>query len=332
MTIFKKKTSIGLEIDEQEIRAVEIFKKNNVKTIKKGSICIPKDSVSEGIINDEELVGNFIDKLWKECDFSNKSVNLGISNKNIMVRFVEFPLIPESKLEMVIKNQAKDYIPIDLESVVFDYEIISKNEDKMEVLVVAAMKEVISSYLKALNIAKLKPSEIEVSNLAVQRIISKNALTGTAAVLNIGNCMSNILIVNSNRPKLARVLPTSVKNFTDMMNIEVCDFIEFINQKEFVCDEDAINKWIESISNDLYSSVSYYQSTGEVEPPEIVYICGTGAKFPQLAERLQEYLNVKVELINPLEQYKIQKSNLSLSNDFVEYSLCISLACREMEV
>ncbi len=332
MSLIKKKVSIGLEIEEREIRVVEISrKKEESSIIKTGNIFIPEGAVKDGIIKDEKIVGKAMEELWKDNKFSTKEVNLGLSSKNVMVRFIELPKIPKSKLKLVIENQAREYIPVDIENVVFDYEVLNEYEDKMEVLFVAVLKNVINSFLKALKIANLKPIEIESSILSLQRFFSEKTDEETFAVLNIGNCMNNILIINSNVPKLARALPTSVVTLTNMLGIDISEFYEFINSKEFINNEDILNNWIEAISNDLFTSVSYYQSTGAVDTPEKIYLCGKGAKYPKIASRLQEYLNVDVEYINPLNKFKITDSNNNTQSNYKEYSIGISLACRELE-
>ncbi len=60
------------------------------------------------------------------------------------MRFANFPKVEQSKLSNIIKFQAQEYLPLSIDSVVFDYSIIGETVEasnpKWEVLLVAAKK------------------------------------------------------------------------------------------------------------------------------------------------------------------------------------------------
>lgn len=327
MFLFKEKTAIGLEIDEPEIRiAIITFNRNN-RALHTASILLPENTVEEGMIKDTEVIGILLKEFWKKNSLSNKKVVLGIFNQNIMVRFAEFPKLPKNKLEAILKNQSKDFIPVDINNVIFDFDIIneiqSENESKLELLIVAAIKEMIENYLAVLKIAKLNPIDIEPSILSLYRIIPQEHLANTIALIDLGNSKSNILINSEGTPKLARVLPTCVNKLVETAGI---NFDELITSAELY--DEIINQWMLELANEIYSSVSYYQSQGALTPPKILYLCGKGAKITGITYKLQDLLNVSVKLFNPLERLKINNTEVHNS---IDYSICIALACRELE-
>ncbi|UMZ73513.1 type IV pilus biogenesis protein PilM [Natranaerofaba carboxydovora] len=214
-----KKNIIGLEINDKEIKAVELSeRKGQIDIVNFGSKNLPKGAVKEGIVVKPDIVGQTLAELWQESKFKERNVVMGLANQNVLVRFTSFPKVDKSKLDNMIKYQASEYMPVSLDkdTVVFDYSIIGEtvqsDNDMWEVLMVAGKRDMIDGFITSLKIAGLNPKEIEVLPLSLLGLLNVQNEKKVVAIVDISYGISNLLIVDSKKPRLARMMPTAYED------------------------------------------------------------------------------------------------------------------------
>ncbi len=333
MFLFAGKRAVGLEIDDCEVRAVELGKKGgNISLLNWGRMSIEQGIVKDGIINDPKKLAQALIKLWDEKRFRSRDVVIGVSNQGVLVRFANFPRMPEAKLDKFIRFQSQDFLPVSLDSIVFDYSVVGEvNEDdsdqkKLHVLLVGAKKDMIDTYIRTLKFANLEPLDIEVSPLALMRSISKEDNKKVIAVVDISYGLSNIVVSELGIPKLARMVQSSITHAAEM---SACTVEELVSgEKEFLPDSMLI--WSEVLAGEIHTSIGYYLAQKDSKNVDKIVLSGRGANFKGLAENLRDMLNVPVEVIKPLQNITIA-SNADIRNKSLDFALSISLAYRGME-
>jgi len=334
MFLLGRKRTIGLEIDDCEVRAVELEKKRgNIYLLNWGRMTIEPGLVKDGIINEPQKLGLSISKLWNERKFKSTSVVLGVSNQGVLVRFAYFPKIPKNKLDKFIRFQSQEFLPVPLDTIVFDYSVVGEvvdNEDnkKLHVLLVGAKKDMINGYIQTLNFAKLEPLDIEVSPLALLRSINKEDKRKVVAVVDINYGLSSIVVSEFGVPKLARMVQSNMTLAAKMSACSVEDIIS--GQKEFLPETLAV--WSEILAGEIHTSIGYYLAQRNSRDVDKIILSGRGANYTGLAENLKDMLNVPVEPIKPLENI-FNKSSIGadFNNKYLDFSLSLSLAYKGME-
>src|SRR5690606_838539 len=84
---------------------------------------------------------------------------------------IEIPLMDESKAEVAVMFEAEAYIPMPMDQVYFDWQILSKNSKTMEVLIIASPKEYVDRFMSIIESAGLKLCGIEVESQSVSRAL-----------------------------------------------------------------------------------------------------------------------------------------------------------------
>ncbi|HHX50489.1 MAG TPA: pilus assembly protein PilM [Clostridia bacterium] len=113
--LFATKTMVGVEIDDGEIRGVELEKHQGRLSLGSwGSYPLPDNAVKEGVILQPEKVGGALEELWRQEGFKQREIITGVSNQGVLVRFASFPQVPPEKLDGVIRFQAQDHLPVPL--------------------------------------------------------------------------------------------------------------------------------------------------------------------------------------------------------------------------
>jgi type IV pilus assembly protein PilM len=339
MGLFSRSGVVGLEIDNGIIRAVEMKKKPGKPIlVAAGQVVIPDTAVVDGIVNDREAVAAALDRLWSEARFGTRNVVLGMFNQSVLMRLIEFPKVPKDKLAQALTLQVGDYFPIPLSQMVMDYAVVGetkKEEESMyEVLLVATKKEQLYMNLDALNRSRLTPLAIDPSPLSLMRTLAKEKLTGTTVVVDIANGLSTILLVMEGMPRFARVMPSSLRQYTkEMAGTFGMSEQEAAVSRERTTGEGVFSKWGQNVANDIRSSISYFMKQENFSDVDRVILSGKGAKVVGLVDMLSEELSVSVEMIDPWTHVNVKDmSGLDCKLEGPNFATCVGLALRGLEV
>jgi type IV pilus assembly protein PilM len=329
MALFGKKAVVGLEMDSREIRAVEMTGETGTpRVIAWGKIPLPEGSVTDGQIVDPEQVKNALAELKKASGIASSDVLLGVSNQGVLVRFANFPKVDEAKQDQMIRMQAQDFLPLPLSSAVLDYAIISKDEaEQLEVLLVAARKEMISLFVSTFSATGWKLKDIDVSTLVLSRVLPPKAFRETVAVVDMAYGQTGFMINAEGNPRLVRLLPVQFKDIAKVKNCEIADILECT----YTGDEE-LKPWLDSLTNELRSSINYFHGMQSAYKVGRVYLSGRGSRLRGLADSLSMAIGMPVELIDPIENAGIASHfEDAIVQEAADYSVCMSLALRGLE-
>lgn len=336
MAVSAASRSVGLEIDSGMIRAVEATgSPGSTRLINMAGAPVPDGAVEEGIVIQPQEVGMALNKLWSRGPMRSRSVMLGITNQSVLVRYATIPKVPADKLANVIRFHAQEQLPIPLESVVLDHmvvgETVIEENTVLEVLLVAARRDMLQGFLEALSIAKLEPADIDVSTLTLMRTLPAAALKRPVAVVNVANGLSNILITAQGRPRMARLVSVKLKDLADGFNCALKDVVQ-VRAENIPAHRGIYSEWISSLINETRSSITYYQNQENAHELEAIIINGRGALLKGIAAEMQQALDLPVRVVNPFSGFvngeqKTRGSGIKA----VEFAISAGLARRGLE-
>ena len=369
----KASSSIGLDIETNTFRVVQLRPSSDKPVLLNyGSIKVPVGAVIEGEIVDVDMAAQTLAQLWKKTGLSEKKVAIGIANQKVVVRLIPFPLMDKKELRSAIKYQAQDFIPIPIEEAILDFDIVGEftneeNERMMEVLLVAAQRDMVENNIAALNKAGLKPQVIDVSSFALVRVlVDKPSILPeengeeAVALVDIASGITNIVVVERGTPRFTRVASLAGNNFTqriaDAMNVSFDEAEELKvkvglpvpkNEKEEVKEEappvepekvkvvqDILLKEINKFIGEVRRSIDYYltQRPG-VKSIKRVILSGNGAKMKNLALHLEKGLQVQADFGHPLQKVKIgpKLSQDLLASEELAIAISLGLGLRGLE-
>ena len=174
MRLGKKFNLVGLDIGSRTIKAGEIVDGKSGPTLKSfGSIDIPPGTIEEGNIVEPARVADAIRQMYKKFGIKENNVAISIGGYSVIVKKITVQTMEEEQLQETINLEAEQYIPFDIADVNLDFQILGENEhnaNQMNVLLVAAKKEMINDYVKLIQMAKLNPCVIDIDAFALQNI------------------------------------------------------------------------------------------------------------------------------------------------------------------
>lgn len=183
-TVKKEKSVVGLEIEAGSVAASEVRVGGSHELTKTAIAPLPDGAFHDGEVVDQDAVAASLRSLFAEHKLS-KRVRLGISNQRVVVRTMRLPAIDDPKeLDAAVRFQAQEQVPMPLDQAVLDYRVVGgaaeteESSAKIDVILVAARREMIDASLRPLRQAGLQPVGIDLSAFGLIRALGDAAPAG----------------------------------------------------------------------------------------------------------------------------------------------------------
>lgn len=313
-----KKTSVGLDIGSGIIKLVVVDHAGSEPELTKVATTeVAADAIVEGEVMDPGMVAEAIRGLFATAGVKKKAVVTAVGGRDVIVKKIQMDRMKEGDAREVIRWEAEQHVPFDMANVELDFQILDPDAEglQMNVLLVAAKRELVESRVGLLAEAGLSPAIIDVDAFAIHNAFELNhpdAMQGVVGLVNIGHEVTNVNILEDGIPVLTRDLAVGTRRFR-----------EDLQREKGLAGEEA-EKVIQGMSQhpDL---AGYVEARGEeiavgVERAAAflatasrsagglsrVYTIGGGARIPGLNDVVGARLKVPVELANPVQRLRVR--------------------------
>ena len=174
----KKGTVVGLDIEAGSIAATEVQANGSAQLTASAISPLAVGAFHEGEVLDGDALAEALKSLFAEHKLS-KRVRLGIGNQRVVVRTLRLPAIEDPKeLDAAVRFQAQEQIPMPLDQAVLEHQVVGgvSGEDgtkpQIDVVVVAARRDMVSSFLGPIRKAGLEPVGVDLSAFGMLRALA----------------------------------------------------------------------------------------------------------------------------------------------------------------
>ncbi|MDI6785276.1 MAG: type IV pilus assembly protein PilM [bacterium] len=377
MLQFGLKSAIGLDISPNSVKLVELKKvKDKIFLLNIGKANISRPIVPEeekASKLDEENTISAIHNILEKCKIKSKNIIASISSGDyVVVKHIKMPVASEKELRESIKYEADDYIPFEIDEVEIDFEItgevLEHNETLMEVLLVAAKKDVVNQCEEMIKKIGFKTEIISVDTFALEDALSfQEEISGDEAIalIDIGSKITSINIIEKGNSNFIRVIHLGGNDFTEAiantcgLSIEEAENLKIskgkasspIESPEVAAmnisiitkteDESTflVNSVIDSVStrlmNEITRSFSYYYTQLQKGKIERIVLCGGGAKLTNINDYLANGLGIPVNNINLFAKTEIDPNHIKDNMVHLQdplYAVSFGLALRGLNL
>jgi type IV pilus assembly protein PilM len=306
----KSKSSVGLDIGSSLIKVVEVdHSKGEPILTRYGIIKLPPEAIVEGEMMDQSLVIEGIQECLTKAGVVQKEVITAVSGRAVIVKKVVMDKMNPDDAKEAIFWEAEQHVPFDIDDVCLDFQILKEDvgANQMEILLVAAKKDMVNAHANIVRDAGLKPITIDVDSFAIQNAIESTSGSDGGLVtglINIGSDVTNINIIQNNIPYFTRDLSVGSNVFIEAIqrNLGV-DFEEadamLSGEAEIENEErchDIIAEAADEISMGIERSLSFLKTAGDAEQIDEVILSGGGARIPGLKDILSEKHNMEFKI------------------------------------
>lgn len=152
-----------------------------------------------------------IQRAMAAAKINAKNVISSISGDSIIVRYIQLPMMTEDELQNALRYEAEEYIPFPLEEVNLASHILGTTEDnggkRINVLLVAAKKEIVADQVSLIREAGLIPHVMDVDSFALYNCYTNTASPApddVVVLVDLGAEVTNINIYHSGASHFAR--------------------------------------------------------------------------------------------------------------------------------
>ncbi len=216
------KQIIGLDIGSSSIKVVQLkrSKKKGLQLQAFGIEPLLPQTIVDGTIMDQTAVVDAIRALWGRLKLRGKEVAIAIAGHSVIIKKISVAKMTEAQLDEQIPYEAEHHIPFAKDDVELDWEVVVPENavGKMELILVAAKKEVVQDYASVVRDAGLNPMIVEVAAFSTQNAYEVNydlAANETVVLVNIGATISNINVVRGSVSLFTRDVTIGGNAFTE---------------------------------------------------------------------------------------------------------------------
>jgi type IV pilus assembly protein PilM len=323
----KKTTSVGLDITSDSIAAVEV--ENGGSVGRTAIVPLQPGVVKEGDLVNREVLTDALKDLFARHKLS-KTVRVGIANQRVVVRSLQLPLIEDaSELDTAVRFRAQEAIPMPLEQAVVDHQVVARRDGAdgnriMDVLAVAARRDMVAGLLAAVRGAGLQPVGIDLSAFGMIRALKDRSAPGmpemgegplpTRLYCHLGD-VTNLAVARGNECVFARVSPFGIETIADRLagrqavsigdarelltEVGLEEDVALFSQEGAALAREVLEEGATKLAEELRMSMDFYGAQDGVTPVDGVVLCGPGSTIPGLPERIQAGLTLQVSVDLP---------------------------------
>lgn len=327
---------VGLEIEAGSVAAVEARLEGGVpQVVAAGVQPLAPEAFRDGEVTELDAVAGALRSLFDDHGL-NRRVRLGIANQRLVVRTLRLPAIESpDELDAAVRFSAQEQIAMPLEEAVIEHRVVggvpasADGPAQIDVMVVAARREMILASLAPLRAAGLEPVEVDLSAFGMIRILAdadgaaessaNGALPATRPATlycSIGDA-TNLAVARGRACLFTRVSPVGLEDIAGglasatglspehaamwLSHVGLGRPVEAIDgdPATIARTRTALEHGAASLVDELRLSLDFYGAQEASVAVEKVVLGGPGSAIPGLAEEMEPQVGLPITVGRP---------------------------------
>ncbi len=335
-TLTKKQTGpvVGLDIEAGSIAATEVAANGSAQVTASAIGSLDPGAFHEGEVLDADRLAAALKSLFAEHKLS-KRIRLGIGNQRVVVRTVRLPAIEDPKeMEAAVRFQAQEQVPMPLDQAVLEYQVVGGvtaaegGSAQVDVVVVAARRDMVASFIEPIRRAGLDPVGVDLSAFAMIRALSGASAgapaeagaevppTGAVLYCNLGD-VTNLAVARGRACLFTRVSYAGLESISARLTSargvapeHTAQWLSYVGLEspleEIEGDPEtaaearnALEEGVTSLIDELRLSLDYYGAQEAALPVEQIVLCGPGSAIAGLSAQMEAGLGTPISVSRP---------------------------------
>lgn len=272
------------------------------------------DAIVEGEVMDPQIVVETVRSLVETSGLKPKRLISSVGGRDVMVKKIQMDRMKEGDAREVIRWEAEQYVPFDMENVQLDFQILDPLDDglQMSVLLVAAKREVVDQRVGLLRDAGLSPDVVDVDSFALHNAFEYNypeAMEGIVALVNVGHEIATVNVLQDGAMVLTRDVPFGSRRLREDMRrmhgltVEEADAVLQGRSERAGEFSELLRQGADDLAVGVERALAFL---GGDAAPGRVYVCGGGARIPGMVDVLAARLRARTEVASPLQRLRVR--------------------------
>ncbi|MBN1488877.1 MAG: type IV pilus assembly protein PilM [Phycisphaerae bacterium] len=280
------------------------------------------------------LVAKALETLLSKHDIRQDLIVVGVPGQHTLSRFTKLPPVDKKKIPDIVRFEANQQIPFDMDEVIWDYQTFGGDDAaEVEVGIFAMRRELVGEHLKAFTAANIEPIVVQSAPLALYNALLYDGqfADGATLLLDIG-AQNTDLIVADAKGLWTRNIPIGGSNFTEsLLKTFKISFAKAESLKRTAASSkyarqifQAMRPVFADLVAEIQRSLGFYSSTHRGVRVVRVIGMGNAFKLPGLQKFLQS--NLGIEVVRPSTFNKLSVASVENAPRLIEHLLSFGVA------
>src|SRR5215467_2218654 len=280
----------------------------------------------------DQLVREALEKFLSRNSLRGDLVAISIPGQSGLARFVKLPPVEEKKIPDIVRFEAKQQIPFNLEEVVWDYQKLGSGvvtdgfAMETEIGLFAIKRDTVTRYLQHFKDVNVEVHIVQMAPLALCNYVSYDLLEVAESAdgespggkkqcivaLDIGTDSSNLVITDGQRIIWQRPIPLGGNHFTRALTKDMkLTFAKAEHLKRNATKSPDLKKILASLKpvltdfvSEVQRSLGYFTNTHRDVQVEYMVGLGNAFRLPGLQRFMAEKLQLDVRKGDKLQRVK----------------------------
>lgn len=311
---FKDKPLFGFDIGHGSLKVMQTeihAKKPHI--VGYGTVSFDPAAMQDGVVSDPKAIARAAQELFKHHligDVTTRRVVIAIPAYRTFTRLINLPVLAGKQLKEAVELEASQYIPVPLEELYLDYDVVGQDKGQLDVFAVAVPRKIVDSQLQLMRLLGLETVGVETTIDAAGRLFLQDRQSDVPAVLiDFGSLSADItifdqhMLVSGTVTGGGEVFTNRIRERLGVTQAEAQTIKTKYGlgpskkQSEIVA---ALDPVLTQLSQEIRRMVRYYQERyGDSRKVTQVITLGGGANMPGLSEYMTNMLRLAVRSCDP---------------------------------
>jgi type IV pilus assembly protein PilM len=313
---FKDKPVFGFDIGHGSLKVMQIERANKrAKIVGYGTATFEAAAIADGIITNPTAIAKATNDLFQKRligDITTNRTVVAIPSYRTFTRLISLPPMSGKELKEAVELEAEQYIPMPLEELYLDYNVVSRDKEKMDLFAVAVPKKIVDSHLQLMRLLGLETVGVESTiGAAGQLFLEDKQSDIPAVIIDFGSLSADITIFDQNL-----LVSGTVTGGGEVFTRRIQEALKVTHaeahviktkyglshgkkQKEITT---ALEPVLSQLAQEIRRMIRYYEDRyGSERKINQVITLGGGANMPGLSEYMTSSLRLAVRTCDPWE-------------------------------
>ena len=305
-----------------------------------GTRLVNADIVTYADTGDQQQVAKSMETLWASLGKPPKQGNLSSlfnRNKTEIVlalpralvstkRLANLPAAADDQLANIVEIAAEAELPFRVEEAIFTYHDVRRTSDATSVELISTRRASVANYMELLEQIGVSVSGVTPSMIAIAEAATRSGCTKPTFIVDIGAVQTDFCFVKDGTLQFSRSFRLGGDNLSAQVSraLDVDSEAAAEEKRHISADEAPTATWTAELVSELQRSIvaanghresdnlDTVEETGishegmHAEVETELWLCGGGARVPNLAAALEAELDLPTYLWNPLQAIEQQ--------------------------
>lgn len=323
---------IGLDISDTSLKLVQLNKiRDKVKIQAIGKTDLKDGLFDKGEIVNKDVVIREIKALVGKPSFgkvSSSEVVACLPETRTFLKLIEVERSPNN-LENLMEAEIEKHVPMSLDEIYYDWEVVKKTRDKQFILIGAAPRSIVDQYTSILTEAGLSVVALEIEPVAICRSLLleenpklKHDFDKNYVIIDFGAVRTSLTLYSKNTILFTVSMPFSGEDITQKIATALEIDLAQAEKAKIICGLDeskaqgVVKNILANVINELTAKINeaiefYKQHFGDRGPISQILLCGGGANIKNLYSVLFDSTKIGTSIGNALVNMDETEENLN---------------------